>query len=102
MARNLASLQDHFVPTTRAKTQEHRDMEIKIRKACQGDLKHILHHRLRMFEEMGFRDAAVLDRVEVASREYFAEALRAGTYLGWMAEDSNGQVVGGEIGRAHV
>lgn len=58
-------------------------------------MKHILHHRLAMFEEMGFRDAEVLDRVEAVSREYFTEALRAGTYLGWMAEDSNGQVVGG-------
>ena len=48
-----------------------------------------------MFEEMGFRDAAVLERVETASREYFNEALRAGTYLGWMAEDLDGQVVGG-------
>ena len=58
-------------------------------------MKHILHHRLAMFEEMGFRDAEVLDRVEAVSREYFTEALRAGTYLGWMAEDSNGKVVGG-------
>ena len=58
-------------------------------------MKHILHHRLAMFEEMGFRDAAVLERVETASREYFNEALRAGTYLGWMAEDLDGQVVGG-------
>ena len=70
-------------------------MEIKIRLACETDLKHILHHRLAMFEEIGFRDAAVLDRVEAVSREYFTEALRAGTYLGWMAEDSGGEVVGG-------
>lgn len=48
-----------------------------------------------MFEEMGFRDAAVLDKVEVVSREYFIEALRAGRYVSWMAEDSNGEVVGG-------
>lgn len=70
-------------------------MEIKIRRACAADLKHILHHRLAMFEEMGFRDAAVLSQVEAVSREYFAEALRAETYLGWIAEDSGGQVVGG-------
>lgn len=69
-------------------------METKIRRATAEDLKYILHHRLAMFEEMGFRDAAVLDRVEAISREYFTEALRAGTYLGWIAEDSNGQVVG--------
>ena len=70
-------------------------MEIQIRRACAEDLKHILHHRLAMFEEMGFREATVLDRVEAVSREYFTAALRAETYLGWMAEDSNGYVVGG-------
>ena len=59
------------------------------------DVEHILHHRLAMFEEMGFRDAGVLGRVESVSREYFTEALRAGTYLAWMAEDANGQVIGG-------
>lgn len=70
-------------------------MEIKIRRATAEDLEHILHHRLAMFEEMGFRDAAVLSKVEVASREYFTEALRVGTYVSWMAEDSSGNVVGG-------
>lgn len=70
-------------------------MKMKIRRACAGDLGHILHHRRAMFEEMGFRDSVVLERVEAISREYFTEALRAGTYLGWMAEDSNGAVVGG-------
>lgn len=70
-------------------------MEIKTRRARAADLQHILHHRLAMFEEMGFRDAAVLDRVEADSREYFIEALRIGTYVGWMAEDSSGKVVGG-------
>ncbi len=39
-------------------------MEIKIRRACTEELKHILHHRLAMFEEMGIRAAAVLRRVE--------------------------------------
>jgi GNAT superfamily N-acetyltransferase len=48
-----------------------------------------------MFEEMGFRDPAVLDSVEAVSLVYFTEALRIGSYQGWMAEDSNGQVVGG-------
>jgi GNAT superfamily N-acetyltransferase len=36
-----------------------------------------------MFEEMGYRDATRLDRVDKASREYFSQALRAGTYVGW-------------------
>ena len=70
-------------------------MKIQIRRATAEDLKHVLHHRLAMFEEIGFRDVAVLHRVEAVSREYFAEALRTGTYVGWMAEDSGGEVVGG-------
>ena len=48
-----------------------------------------------MFEEMGFREATVLARMEAVSREYFTEALRVGTYVGWMAEDADKQVVGG-------
>lgn len=75
--------------------REYRGMEIKIRRACGEDLKHILHHRLAMFEEMGFCECAVLNQVEAASQEYFTVALRAGTYVGWMAEDSDGEVVGG-------
>ena len=70
-------------------------MEIKIRRAYAEDLRHILRHRLAMFEEMGFRDAAALAPVRAVSQEYFTEAFRAGTYLSWLAEDRNGQVVGG-------
>ncbi len=70
-------------------------MEIHIRKAGVEDLKHILHHRRAMFDEMGFRDTAVLNCVEDLSREYFSEGLRIGTYRGWLAEGSNGQIVGG-------
>src|SRR5205814_9251037 len=70
-------------------------MEIHIREAGVEDLKHILHHRRAMFEEMGFQDTAVLDGVESLSREYFSKALRIGRYRGWIAEGLNGQSVGG-------
>src|SRR5439155_1305923 len=70
-------------------------MEIHIREAGVEDLKHILHHRRAMFEEMGFQDTAVLDGVESLSREYFSKALRIGRYRGWIAEGLNGQIVGG-------
>lgn len=70
-------------------------MEIRTRKARLEDLEHILHHRLAMFEEMGFGDRTVLNGVEAVSREYFCEALRAGSYIGWLAENSSGRVVGG-------
>jgi GNAT superfamily N-acetyltransferase len=70
-------------------------MEINIREAGPEDLKYLVHHRRAMFQEMGFRDAAVLSQVEDSSREYFSEALRTGTYKAWVAEDANGSVVGG-------
>jgi GNAT superfamily N-acetyltransferase len=70
-------------------------MEIHIRKAGVEDLKHILHHRRAMFEEMGCRDTGELDRVEDLSREYFGKALRIGTYRGWLAQELNEQIVGG-------
>jgi GNAT superfamily N-acetyltransferase len=70
-------------------------MEIHIRKAGAKDVVHILHHRRAMFEEMGFRDIAVLDHMEDLSRKYFSEALRIGAYRGWLAEGLNGQIVGG-------
>jgi GNAT superfamily N-acetyltransferase len=70
-------------------------MDIRIRKAAATDLKHILHHRRAMFEEMGFRDPAVLESMEDLSKGYFSEALRSGSYVGWLAEDLNRQIVGG-------
>jgi GNAT superfamily N-acetyltransferase len=70
-------------------------MEIQIRRAGPEDLERILYHRLAMFKEIGFRNPAVLNRVEQVSRNYFKEALRAGAYVAWLAQDTNGQVVGG-------
>jgi GNAT superfamily N-acetyltransferase len=70
-------------------------MEIRIREAGVEDLGHILRHRQAMFEEMGYREERVLERVEELSREYFSKALGSGAYRAWLAEDEMGQVVGG-------
>jgi GNAT superfamily N-acetyltransferase len=70
-------------------------MDICIRSAGIEDLTHLLHHRRAMFEEMGFRDSAVLDTVEHFSRKYFNKALLNGTYKAWLAENLNSRVVGG-------
>jgi GNAT superfamily N-acetyltransferase len=86
----------HFVPTSHSKQPTTSEtMEINIRKANLDDLKHILHHRRAMFEEMGFRDAAVLNQMEESSRMYFSEALRTGSYKAWLAEAPNGRIVAG-------
>lgn len=70
-------------------------MEFHFREAGIEDLHHLLHHRRAMFEEMGFQDTLVLDRVDQASTEYFNQALRDGTYKAWLAQDANEQVVAG-------
>jgi GNAT superfamily N-acetyltransferase len=72
-------------------------MEIRIRRAAVEDLKHLVHHRLAMFEEMGYRDALVLRGVEKAAMGYFREALRVGTYVGWLAEGHGRVVAGGGV-----
>jgi len=70
-------------------------MEYAIRKAGIADLRHLVYHRRAMFAEMGLGDAASLDRVDEASREYFAQALQHATYRGWLAEAADGAVIGG-------
>lgn len=69
--------------------------QFHIRTAGLQDLHHLIHHRRAMFEDMGYRDPAVLDRVDQSSREYFSEALRLGTYKAWLAETSESRVVAG-------
>ena len=70
-------------------------MEIPIREALLRDLPHLVRHRRAMFEDMGHRDPAVLDRVDQASREYFAHALQDATYKAWLAELPTGEIVAG-------
>lgn len=64
-----------------------RIMQIRIREAGLGDVRHLVHHRRAMFEDMGQGTAAELDRADERAREYFASALGAGTYKGWLADD---------------
>jgi GNAT superfamily N-acetyltransferase len=70
-------------------------MDIRIRTAGIEDVAHLLRHRRAMFEEIGHRDAAILERVDQFSLQYFHHAIPAGRYKGWLAEDSAGRVVAG-------
>src|SRR5271156_2769913 len=71
-------------------------MEIRIREAGIGDVRHLVHHRRAMFEDMGHANAAELDAVDEMARKYFEAALSDGTYKGWLAEDTaNAEVVAG-------
>lgn len=66
-----------------------------IRDATPGDIPTIVHHRLRMFEEMG----VALDRHAVSSAfsAWLAEQLPAGTYRAWLVEHQGCTVAGGGL-----
>lgn len=69
--------------------------EIAIREAGPADLAVIVHHRRAMFEDMGYKDAVVLDAMDRSGRPFFAQALGEGSYRGWFAQNQAGQVVAG-------
>lgn len=70
-------------------------MQFHIRKAALDDLNHLVHHRRAMFEEMGYCDLVILNQVDKSSHQYFGQALPAGSYHAWLAEDASARVVAG-------
>jgi len=81
---------------------QNQPMEFRVREASLADLNHLVHHRRAMFEDMGHADSSALDRVDEASKTYFSQALRDGSYKAWLAEDPDGTVLaGGGIVLAH-
>ncbi len=69
--------------------------EVKIRPAKLSDIAALIRHRRMMWWELGRRDETALDLMELAANEYFRAAVADGSYLGFLAEDSSGAVVGG-------
>ena len=68
-----------------------------IRQANVRDLETILHHRRRMCEDMGHRDAAVLDAMVADGRPLLRRWLEDGLYRGWLAERDGAVVAGGGL-----
>lgn len=67
---------------------------LKIRPATPADAEVIVHHRRRMFEDMGYRDEAAEDAMVAAARPVIEAGLHDGSYQGWLVE-ADGQVVAG-------
>lgn len=59
------------------------------------DLDTILHHRRRMFEDMGKFDPATLDAMTAVSRSLLGDGLADGSYRGWLALAPDGAVAAG-------
>lgn len=72
-----------------------RGGEFVVREATVADLPVVLEHRRRMFEEMGFRDPAALETMQVISTDLLKRGLEDGTYRGWLAATPEGRIVAG-------
>jgi ribosomal protein S18 acetylase RimI-like enzyme len=68
--------------------------EITIRQATMTDIPDLVRLRRMMFEAMGFDDPAQLDAADAAATAYFAEAIPANRFHGWLAVTSTGVAVG--------
>jgi GNAT superfamily N-acetyltransferase len=69
--------------------------EFSIRVASPPDVDILIHHRRLMWWDIGRRDESLLREMEIAAREYFLSALIDGSYRGFLAVNSDQQVVGG-------
>jgi ribosomal protein S18 acetylase RimI-like enzyme len=67
------------------------------RSATPADLEIVLAHRREMFREMGGDYARTLETFEAASRKYFGDALRDGSYYGVLCEIDGKIAAGGGV-----
>jgi GNAT superfamily N-acetyltransferase len=69
----------------------------RIRLATAADAALLAHHRADMFRDMGRCDAATYGPLVAASASYFARAIPAGEYAGWIATagDDHDAPIGG-------
>jgi ribosomal protein S18 acetylase RimI-like enzyme len=66
-----------------------------IRYATADDATVIGRHRRDMFEDMGYRDEAIINEMVANFRVWVREKLESGEYIGWLMEDDRGDVVAG-------
>jgi ribosomal protein S18 acetylase RimI-like enzyme len=77
---------------------------VVIRPATVADIPDLVRLRRMMFESMGWNDPTQVDASISASEAYLIEAIPAGTFRGWVAVASSGEVVstGGVIVDRHI
>ncbi len=68
--------------------------EITVRQATVADVPDLVRLRRMMFEAMGRDDQAQLDGADAAAAAYFAAAIPAGRFHGWLAVTFTGVAVG--------
>jgi GNAT superfamily N-acetyltransferase len=68
--------------------------EIIIREATIQDIPDLVRLRRMMFESMGFDDSAQMSTADAAAYTYFAQAMPAKQFYGWLAVTPTGEAVG--------
>src|SRR5579875_854124 len=66
-----------------------------LRAATAADAAIITHHRRRMFVDAGRSDNRVLDVMAEHFHPWVTQQLQSGNYMGWLALDDAGEVIGG-------
>ncbi len=69
--------------------------EFTVRKATSRDLESLVYQRRKMWEDIDSFDKSTLDRGDREYRVWARSRLKNGTLHGWLAQDSEGRVVGG-------
>src|SRR5581483_175569 len=69
----------------------------EVRRATAADVDMIARHRAEMFSAMGLLPRPLYDAMVAATRQYLAEAMPAGEYLGLLGTpvDAPAEIVGG-------
>jgi GNAT superfamily N-acetyltransferase len=67
---------------------------LTLRTTTAKDLPVLVRHRRRMWEEIGGRSRAELDRADPAYRRWVVRETRAHRFIGFLVEDGRGQVAG--------
>jgi GNAT superfamily N-acetyltransferase len=67
---------------------------LRLRTTTALDLPVLVQHRHRMWEEIGGRTRAELDRADPAYRRWVVRETRAGRFIGFVVEDPRSRVVG--------
>lgn len=69
--------------------------DLSIREVGLEDVAAIVHHRRRMFEDMGYSEAALLDRMSERFEVWLRERMAEGRYRAWVAVSETGAVGAG-------
>ncbi len=66
-----------------------------IRPATLRDIDVLVHQRRGMWRDMGVGDKRSLDRADILYRQWARKSLRSGEFRAWLAENSEGKILGG-------